>query len=133
MTSTVFQDYNQNNPIVSSWLNDVNAGVYSLAGVARKALQSAAAFVRFGVSGGVVTIEQSINIATVTRTSAGVYVITYGGPLAGALNAYGLSMDVPGFIFRSSETAAGLTIGTTNPANTSFDPNFVSVIVFGAN
>jgi len=133
MTSTFFQDYNQNNPITSSWLNPVNNAVYTPAGVAKLAVQSAAAFVRFAVSGGVVTIQQSVNISTVVRTSVGVYVITYNTPLTGALNAYGFSMDLPGFVFRTAESAAELTIGTTNTANTSFDPDFVSVLVFGAN
>ena len=128
-----FQDYNQNNPITSAFLNAVSAGVYAPAGAAKLAVQSAAAWVRFSVAGGVVTIQQSVNISTVARTSAGVYVITYNTPLTGALNAYGFSMDLPGFVFRTAESAAGLTIGTTNTANTSFDPDFVSVLVFGAN
>jgi hypothetical protein len=133
MASTNFQDYNENNPIVSSWLNDINKGIYTPAGVPKTATQSAAAFVRFSIVGGVVAIEQSVNVSTVTRTSAGIYTINYAVALTGALNAYGFSIDEPGFVFRSGETAGQVTIGVTNPANTSFDPNFVSVIVFGAN
>jgi hypothetical protein len=36
MASTTFQDYNQNTPIVASWLNDVNAEVYTPTGIPKK-------------------------------------------------------------------------------------------------
>lgn len=133
MGSTVFQDYDQNNPIVSSWLNPVNNNTYTPGGVAKVAIQSAAAFVRFSVVGGVVTIQQSVNVSTVTRSSTGVYVITYNTALTQVTNAYGFSMDQPGFVFRVAEALNAVQIQTTNPANTSFDPGSVSVLVFGAN
>jgi hypothetical protein len=133
MASTNFQDYNENNPIVAAWLNDINAGVYTPAGAAKKAIQSSAAWVRFAVSGGVVTIQQSQNVSTVTRLSVGVYQITYSLPLTNAANCYEISMNAAGFSFTSVEAAGSVTIDTTNTSNTAFDPGFVSVVVHGAN
>lgn len=53
MASTTFQDYNQNNPIVAAWLNQINNGVFTPAGLAKVAGASSAAWVRFGIAGGV--------------------------------------------------------------------------------
>lgn len=134
MASTTFQDYNQNNPIVASWLNDINNGVYTpTVGTPRKAVQSAAAWVRFAVIGGVATIQQSSNISTVVRTAVGVYVITYGIAMANAGNSYGFSMSLPGFIFQVSESNISVTINTHDTTNVAVDPAIVSVQVFGAN
>jgi len=133
MASTLFQDYNENNPIVSAWLNDVNNEVYTPSGVAKKAVQSSAAWVRFSVVAGVVTIQQSQNVASVVRSSVGVYVITYQTPLTNAANCYEISMNTAGFGFMSAEAVGSVTIDTTNTANTAFDPGFVSVVIYGAN
>lgn len=132
MASTFFTDFNQNNPVVAAWLNDINNGVYSGKGLPRLAQASSAAWVRFFVSGGVVAIQQSNNIVSVTRSSLGIYVISY--PAMGqATNCYEISMDQPGFAFRSAETLTSVTINCTNTANTAFDPGFVSVVIHGAN
>jgi hypothetical protein len=133
MASTTFQDYNQNNPIVSSWLNDVNSGTYTPAGTVRAALQSTAAWVRFSVTGGVVAIQQSSNISTVVRTGTGVYVITYGTPLTNSTNCYGVLMSQAGFAFESAEAVGSVTITTHDTTNTAVDPASVSVQIFGAN
>jgi len=132
MASTFFQDYNQNTPIVSAWLNAVNAAVYGPLGTPKVAVQSAAAWVRFSVAGGVPTIQQSSNIATVVRLSAGVYQITYASPLVNAANCYGITQAESGFSFPSAETQGSVTVTFTNPANTSTDPVAASVVIFGA-
>jgi hypothetical protein len=133
MASTVFQDYNQNNPIVSSWLNDINNGVYTPAGTPRKAIQTAAAWVRFSVTAGVVAIQQSSNIASVVRSGPGVYTITYGAPMVNSANCYGVEMSAAGFTAITAESQTAVLLDTTNTANTAFDPPFVSFVVFGAN
>lgn len=133
MATTVFQDYNQNNPIVAAWLNDVNNGVYSGVGVPRKALASSAAWVRFSVTGGVVTINQSSNIASVVRTGVGVYVVTYAATLVNAANCYEVSMGTPGFAVPGAELVGGVTLTCTNTASGALDPAFVSLVVHGAN
>jgi len=133
MTSTNFQDYNQNTPIVSAWLNDVNNGVYTPGGVPKKAIQSSAAWVRFTATGGVVVIQQSSNIASVVRTGLGVYVITYGAPLTQAQNSYGVSMSPAGFAVPSAETVQSVTITCTNAAGAAEDAAPLSVQIFGSN
>lgn len=133
MASTKFVDYSQNTPIVASWLNDVNGATYTTAGTAKTSVQSAAAWVRFAVGGGVVTIQQSSNISTVVRVSVGVYTITYGAPLANIANCYSFSMNIAGFQFIFSETAGSVTIHTTDTTNTLADPTVVCAMVFGAN
>lgn len=132
MASTVFQDYNQNNPIVSSWLNDINNGVYTPAGTPKKAVQSAAAWVRFSVSGGVVAIQQSSNINTVVRVGVGQYAITYSTALTNSANSYGMGMAQAGFISYLAETTTSVTVTCTNTSNVAFDPTSVSVQIFGA-
>jgi hypothetical protein len=132
MASTNFQDYNQNTPIMSSWLNDVNAAVYTAGGAAKKAAQSAAALVRFSVSGGVVTVQQSVNITSVVRVSAGVYTVTYSSPMTNATNSYGVSMNQAGFIYTGADSTVGVTIHTTDSSNAPSDPTAVSLQVFGA-
>lgn len=133
MASTNFQDYNQNNPIVSAWLNDVNGATYTTAGTRKLAVQSSAAWVRFSVTGGVVAIQQSSNISTVVRTGTGVYVITYGAPLTNAANSYGITMSQAGFAFEAAEAVGSVTINTHDTTNTAVDPASVSVQIFGAN
>jgi hypothetical protein len=133
MSSTFFQDYNENNPIVAAWLNDINNGIYTPAGVPKKAVSSSAAWVRFSITGGVVTVQQSNNVAGVSRTSTGIYVVTYSTPLTNANNCYELSMNSAGFAFTPSEGTTEVTINTTNTVNTFFDPGFVSLVVHGAN
>lgn len=133
MASTTFQDYNQNTPIVASWLNDVNAEVYTPTGIPKKALQSSAAWVRFSVVGGIVTIQQAQNISTVVRSSSGVYVVTYAAPLTNAVNCYEISTSQFGFIAFSAETSGSVTINTNNTSNVPADPSSVSLVVYGAN
>jgi len=132
MASTQFQDYNQNNPIVSSWLNDVNAATYTAKGTAKTSLQSAAAWVRFAVVAGVVTIQQSSNISTVVRTGVGVYVVTYAIPMVNATNCYGVTTNTAGFSEASAEATNSVTITCTNTANAAVDPGSVSMLIFGA-
>ena len=133
MASTNFQDYNQNTPIVSAWLNDVNDNTYSAAGVAKTYQNSAAAWVRFSVTGGVIAIQQSVNVQSVTRTGVGVYVVQYVQALTNISNCYSISMPQAGFAEYSAESTSTVTITTTNNGNVAFDPSSVSVVVFGAN
>lgn len=133
MASTQFKDYNQNNPVVASWLNDINGGVYSGLGVPRKALASSAAWVRFSVTAGVVAIQQSSNIASVVRTGLGVYVVTYATVLANTANCYEISMGAPGFAVPGAEAVGSVTLTCTNTASGAQDPAFVSLVVHGAN
>jgi hypothetical protein len=132
MASTTFQDYNQNNPIVAAWLNDVNGNTYTPAGTKTTALQSAAAWVRFSIVGGVVTIQQSVNVSSVVRSSPGVYVVTYAAPLTNVNNCYSINMNVAGFVGYTADAAGSVTIDTTNISNVAFDPGNVSFVVFGA-
>jgi hypothetical protein len=133
MASTNFQDYNENNPIVSAWLNDVNGVAYSPSGLKKVAVQSAAAWVRFEIVAGVITIQQSINVASVVRTSAGLYVITYGAALTNTTNCYGFSSNLVGFNNVMSETSGSVTVQFANTSDVATDPGFVSVVIFGAN
>lgn len=134
MTSTVFQDYNQNTPIVAAWLNDVNAGVYSPNnGVPRVAIDIPVAWVRFAVSGGVVTITQSSNIAGVVRNSAGNFTITYGTVLTNTTNCYQISQNVAGFAEYTAETAQSVTIQLANTSNVATDPGSCCVVIHGTN
>lgn len=133
MATTTFVDYSQNTPIVAAWLNDVNKTTYTTAGTVKNAVQSAAAWVRFSVSGGVATIQQSSNVTSVTRTGTGVYVVTYTVAMTNANNCYATSMSQAGFMQVSVESTASVTITTTDVTNSVLDPAFVSVMVFGAN
>jgi hypothetical protein len=133
MASTVFQDYNQNNPIVSAWLNDVNSATYTPAGTGKLAVQSAAAWVRFSIVAGSVTIQQSSNVKSVSRLGVGIYLVTYTNPMLNAANCYGISLNQAGFGFMNAESTTTVTINTTNIAGGAVDPGTVSLQVFGAN
>jgi hypothetical protein len=132
MASTIFQDYNENNPIVSAWLNDVNNAVYPASGLPNAAAAAPVAWVRFSVAAGVVTINQAVGITGVTRTSTGVYVIQYGVSMVAAQNCYSVSSNLPGFLYTSAETQVGATINFLNVSNTPTDPGGVCFMLFGA-
>jgi len=133
MASTTYQDYNQNTPIVAAWLNDINNGIYSPGGVPRVSSLIPVAWARFSVAGGVATIQQSVNITSVTRTGAGVFVVTYGSSLTNATNCYEISMNIAGFVSYTSEAVNSVTISTANPLNTPTDPGSCCVVILGAN
>lgn len=133
MASTNFQDYNQNTPIVSNWLNDVNKLTYSTGGVAKQSLLVPVAWVRFAVSAGVVTIQQSANVVTVVRNSVGNFTVTYSSPLTIGANCYEISQNGVGFISYSGETNSSVTVLTANTSNVATDPNNCSVVIYGAN
>lgn len=133
MASTFFQDYNQNTPIVATWLNDVNSAVYGPGGASKKALGVADAWVRFSVSGAVVTIQQSLNVQSVSRLSAGIYQITYGTALTNITNCYQISSSIPGFVSYSAETANSVTINIANTSDSPTDPGSCCVVIYGAN
>ena len=133
MASTTFQDFNQNTPVVASWLNDVNKAVYSPGGVPRVASLIPVAWVRFSISVGVVTIQQSVNIATVVRNSAGVFLINYGSALTSAACCCQIAQSVAGFASYGSETTSSIVITTTNPSNVPTDPGTCSVVIWGIN
>lgn len=133
MTSTNFQDYNQNTPIVAAWLNDVNAGVYSPGGVPRTASMIPVAWVRFSVTGGMVAIQQSVNISTVVRGSVGVFTITYGSALTNTANCYQVTQNIAGFTTYGAETNQSVVVNTTNTSNVATDPGTCSVVIWGIN
>lgn len=133
MASTVYQDYNQNTPIVAAWLNDVNNVAYTPGKVAKTASQIAAAWVRFSVTAGVVAIQQSSNIATVVRNSAGNFTVTYGQVLTNTANCYAITQNTPGFVGYGAETAQSIVVETFNTSNVATDPGTCSVVIFGVN
>ena len=133
MASTNFQDYNQNTPIVSAWLNDVNAGVYSPGGVPRTASMIPVAWVRFSVTAGIVAIQQSVNISSVVRASTGVFTVTYGTALTNTANCYQVTQNVAGFVTYGAETNNSVVIDTTNTNNVATDPGTCCVTVWGIN
>lgn len=130
MASTTFVDFSQNTPIVASWLNDVNKTVYDVGGNPTANVTLPFAWVRFSVSGGVATVQTSSNIASVSRSSAGVFVVTYGRFLAQAQGCYQISTNQAGFTFVSAEATNSVTVNTNNTSNVATDPGFVSVVVF---
>lgn len=135
MASTIFQDYNQNNPIVSAWLNDVNVDTYMPGtGTPRLAVQQAAAWVRFSVAGGVVTIGQSSGVSSVVRISTGLFQINYVLPMASAGNCYSISANIATFPVVGAEAVGYTQIYFENPADSAvIDPGFVCFTAFGAN
>lgn len=133
MASTVFQDYNQNNPIVSSWLNDINNGVYSPGGVPKVSSLIPVAWVRFSVTAGIVTIQQSFNISSVTRSSAGTFLVTYSEILTNVANCYEIAQNQAGFISYGAETTQSVVVNTGNTTNVPTDPGTCSVVIYGAN
>lgn len=133
MASTNFQDYNQNTPIVAAWLNDINKGIYSPMGVAKLASQISSAWVRFSATGGIVVIQQSMNILSVVRNSQGVFTVTYVTPLTNATNCYDITQNVPGFVSFGAETTSSVIINTNNTFNVATDPGACSVVIYGAN
>ena len=133
MTSTVFQDFNQNTPIVSAWLNDINNGIYSPGGIPRVSSLIPVAWVRFQVVGGVVTVQQAVNVTSVMRSSAGVFTVFYGSVLPSATNCYEISQNLPGFVSYGTETTASVVVNTSNTVNAPTDPGTCSVVIYGVN
>ena len=131
MASTVFQDYNQNTPIVAAWLNDVNKATYTEGGSPKTVAYAPAAWVRFSAVGGTVVIQQSVNVSSVVRSATGVYTITYGSTLTNTTNCYDVTQNAAGFQYPVAETDNSVTINFANPSATLIDPGFASVIVFG--
>ena len=133
MASTTFQDYNQNTPIVATWLNDVNNLTYSQGGMPKTASLIPVAWVRFSVSGGVVTVQQSVNINSVVRSTAGVFTVTYQEALTNTANCYEISQNTPGFVSYGAETDQSVVIDTANAANVPTDPGTCCVVIYGLN
>lgn len=93
------------------------------------------AWVVFNGSGGAV-IEDCYNVASVTRTSAGQYTITFAAALANATYVVsGTAHDAGStlrFIVPTTRTTGGLAIQTRG-TNNAGDSSYVAVIVFGSN
>jgi len=132
MASTNFQDYNQNTPIVATWLNDVNGVTYGANGGNRVALGIPTAWVRFSVVAGIVAIQQSVGVLSVVRGSTGVFTVNYA-PLAGATNCYQVTPNIAGFSSYSAETSGSVTINIGNTANVPTDPGSCCVTISGGN
>jgi hypothetical protein len=128
MPSQNFQDYNQNNPVTSTWLNGVNKFIFGLLG--NNAQTSPLAWVRFnGTTGAIV---QSYGVASVVRNGLGNYTVTFAQTLAQATNVYSISQNVLGMNGTIAETTNSVTFQTANTAGANVDPTAVSITVFGA-
>ena len=125
-----FTDYNQNNPITSQWLNGISNFIFGATG--KNAQTSPAAWVRFSVSGGVATIQQSYGVASVVRTATGTYTITYSQTLLQAANCYNINTSSIGMNAASTETVNSVVIETGNSSGILIDPTSVSVVIFGS-
>jgi hypothetical protein len=128
MPSSNFQDYNQNNPITSLWLNGINAFVFGTAG--NNAQTSPLAWVRF--NGTTASILQSYGIAGIVRNSAGNYTITFSQTLAQSGNVYNVTTNLAGFATIVSETDNSVTIQVANTSDVATDSSIVCMTVFGA-
>lgn len=130
MASTNFFDYSQNTPIVAAWLNDINKGVYNAGDLTPNlAAQTPYGWVRFNGSTGIV-VQQSANISSITRSSAGVYVIAYATVLPQATNSYNVLTNLAGFQVITSESTGSVTITCSNTSNVATDPTIVCVQVW---
>lgn len=94
----------------------------------------ASAWVNFAVSGGVITgLSGSYNVASVTRTSAGVYGVTFEIPLASASYlVIGSALGSPVFANGSGLSTTGFTLTVVNSALAAVDPFNVYVVCYGA-
>lgn len=89
----------------------------------------ATAYVNFvGTTG---AINQSSNIASVSRTGTGAYTVTFSAPMAN--NEYAVVGNVGGqaFIELGSVTATSFTMTTVNASGTATDYGYVMLAVFG--
>jgi hypothetical protein len=127
MPSVNYQDYNQNNPITSAWLNAINKFVYGASG--NNSVNSPIAWVRFNGSTGAVV--QSSGVSGVVRNSAGNYTITYATAQAQAQNVYQLTSNLLGFSAVTAESIANVTVQFENTLQVATDPTTVCLIVFG--
>ena len=84
------------------------------------------AWVNFSASGGVITVKGSLNIASVTRVSAGVYTVNFNIPMP--IENYAVFVTNSGNILNNSRIHA--TFDTSNP--TIKTVNSVQVAVSGA-
>lgn len=128
MPSSNFQDYNQNTPITSAWLNGVNQ--YIFGNTAGHAVTSPAVWIRF--NGTLGTVQQSYGVAGITRNSAGNYTVTYNQTLPNIANCYVITTNLQGGFFVLSETATSVTFEVVNSGGIPTDTTLVSVVVFGA-
>jgi hypothetical protein len=128
MPSRFFQDYNENTPITSNWLNGVNNFIFGSTGT--NAQTSPAAWIRFNGTAG--TVQQSYGVTSIVRNSAGNYTITFNQTLPQSANCYSISTNLLGQQAVVGETANSVTIETANAAGISTDVTIISVVVFGA-
>lgn len=128
MPSKTFQDFNQNTPITSQWLNGVNQFVFG--STAGQAVTSPAAWIRF--NGTLGTVQQSYGITGIVRNSAGNYTVTYNQTLPNATNCYTITTNLPGGFFILSETQNSVTFEVVNSGGIPTDTTLISVVVFGA-
>lgn len=93
----------------------------------------AAAWVRFDGSGanGAKTIQQGYNVASVNKTSTGIFVITYGRALKNSTNVYvpGL-LSAYGFAAVTAESTSSITLQTADGTGTVADFQ-TCITVFG--
>lgn len=105
---------------------------------------AARAFVNFSVSGGVVTVNNSGNVASVTRNSVGVYAIAFSTAMPDANYAYCLNSEANGtsgnnaFVIEinpGTRTISGFGILCFRPTTSTgdqidTDPVNVSIVIF---
>lgn len=91
----------------------------------------ATAWVNFTWTGSAIAINDMHNVSGVTRTSAGIYVVTFSIPMLATPYAPLVSGVAPGFYWSSGVGTGGFTVNTTSTAGAAFDPAYVSAVVFG--
>ena len=106
----------------------------------------AKAWVQFGVSGGTVTINQSFNCSSVTRTTNGFFTYNFFTTMAntgyvpvgsaggtGAVNSGAVSVfQNPSTGAITAPTTSAFIFATLSVNGSNFDPTYVNVAVFGS-
>lgn len=93
----------------------------------------ASAWVNFGWSGSAIAISDSMNVVSVTRTSAGIYVVTFAGAMQNAAYMTTISTLGAGFQWASAVGTASVTIHCTDTSSAAVDPANVYVMCMGGN
>lgn len=79
------------------------------------------------------TVTASHNVASISRSNTGIYVVTFTTAFSSANFAVcGISQEQNRFLAVTAQTASTVTIRVENNAGTAVDPTAISVICFGA-
>lgn len=107
------------------------AGAYLGQTVSQRAMASA--WVNFGWSGSAIAISDSLNVVSVTRTSAGIYVVNFAGAMQNAAYITSVTTLSAGFQWVSAVGVNSVTIHTTDTSSVVDDPANVYVCCIGGN